>query len=341
MSHRSAFTHAGALILALTLVLQASSNYAAASWLWSSSVAFTNTVASTPVLGGGYSVEPVTNAYLPGKCGPQPLNSNHSESWIAVKPGTEDLIGNSKFFVSKWSTFYDFHLGTYTILGGTPVANNQVQGYDCTTVGTQDMPPSWTMNTDPNVDFDTRGRAYQVTLPFNAYWQNLHPNAAVMASYSDDMGRHWVTANDRQPLEQSPNSSSLQYGHVEDKQWVAVNHIPGHPYQDHVYALWSVFNGAPSGGSVDLRLAVSVGRAGHLYMTYEDWDAATGQFDVKFVQSTDAGANWSAPVKVNDNAEPNASGYTDQFQPSIAAGPNGAVAIAFYDRRAACPNHNS
>src|SRR2546427_1855857 len=440
MSHRSAFTHAGALILALTLVLQASSNYAAASWLWPSSVAFTNTVASTPVLGGGYSVEPVTNAYLPGKCGPQPLNSNHSESWIAVKPGTEDLIGNSKFFVSKWSTFYDFHLGTYKIIGGAPVSNNQVQGYDCTTVGSQDMPPSWTMNTDPNVDFDTRGPAYQVTLPFNAYWQNLHPNAAVMASYSDDMGRHWVTANDRQPLEQSPNSSSLQYGHVEDKQWVAVNHIPGHPYQDHVYALWSVFNGAPSGGSVDLRVAVSAdrgatfsryssfttpsvsgrqnfyvqpsidangdlyvgfasteqdkksgqvtlwvakstddaqtftfsravtgvgviptadlpnttfrdgiaesfaaspSRAGHLYMTYEDWDAAAGQFDVKFVQSTDAGANWPAPVKVNDNAESSAVGYTDQFQPSIAAGPNGAVAIAFYDRRAACPNDNS
>ena len=36
------------------------------------------------------------------------------------------------------------------------------------------MPPSWTNNTDPNVDFDTKGRAYQVTLPFNAFWANLH-----------------------------------------------------------------------------------------------------------------------------------------------------------------------
>src|SRR6059036_2694655 len=98
MSHRSALTHAGALILALTLVLQASSGYATASSPWLGSVAFTNTVASTPVLGGGYPVEAGTNAYVPGSCGPQPLNSNHSESWIAVKPGTEDLIGNSKFF---------------------------------------------------------------------------------------------------------------------------------------------------------------------------------------------------------------------------------------------------
>jgi hypothetical protein len=28
---------------------------------------------------------------------------------------------------------------------------------------------------------------------------------------------------------------------------------------------------------------------------------------------------------------------SDQFQPSVAAGPGGAVAVAFYDRRAACP----
>jgi hypothetical protein len=439
MTRHSALTHAGAVGLAVILILQATSAGAAAGPLWSSSIAFTNVVASTPVTGGGYPVEAGTNAYVPGTCGPQPLNSNHSESWIAVKPGTENLIGTSKFFISKWSTFYDFHLGSYTILDGTPVANNQVQGYECTTVGTQDMPPSWTMNTDPNVDFDTQGRAYQVTLPFNAFWQNMHPDGAIMVSYSDDLGAHWVTANGGKPLEQSPNASSFQAGHVEDKQWVAVNHIPGHLNQDHVYATWSVFNGAASGGSVDLRVAVSRDRGatfsryssftvpsvsgrqnfyvqpsidangdlyiafasterdkksgqvtlwvakstddartftfsravtgvgvipscclpnttfrdgiaesfaaspnvvGHLYMTYEDWNAA-GQFDVKFVQSTDGGATWSAPVKVNDNAESTALGYTDQFQPSIAAGPNGAVAIAFYDRRAACPDDAS
>ena len=436
MNRRSALSHAGALIIASALVLNASAAGSAAAGLWSSTVAFSNVVASSPVMGGGYPAQP---AYVPGTCGPQPLNSNHSESWIAVKPGTEDLVGASKFFISKWSTYYDFHLGSYTILNGMPVANNQVQGYDCTTVGTQDMPPSWTMNTDPNVDFDSKGRVYQTTLPFNAYWQNMHPNAAVMASYSDDLGRHWVTANGGQPLEQSPNSSSLQYGHVEDKQWIAVNHIVGHPNQDHVYAMWSVFDGASSGGSVDLRLAVSRDRGatftrydsfttpsisgrqnfyvqpsidangdlyvafastekdkksgqvtlwvakstddgqtftfsravagvgliptadlpnttfrdgivesfaaspnlpGHLYMAYEDWDTA-GQFDVKFVQSTNGGATWSVPVKVNDNAESSALGYTDQFQPSIAAGPNGAVAVAFYDRRAACPNSRS
>jgi hypothetical protein len=73
--------------------------------------------------------------------------------------------------------------------------------------------------------------------------------------------------------------------------------------------------------------------AGHLYLTYEDWDGA--QFDVYFTQSVDAGRTWSKPARVNDNADPAA---TDQFQPSVAEGPGGAVAVAFYDRRAACPN---
>lgn len=437
MSRSSALSHFGALLLVIALLLQSSSIASATVSPWSSSVAFTNAVASTPVMGGGYPIPPGATSPVPGTCGAQPLNSNRSESWIAVKPGTEDLVGASKFFISKWSTFYDFHLGSYKIVSGAPVSNNQVQGYECTTVGTQAMPPSWFDNTDPNVDFDTQGRAYQVTLPFNAYWANMHPNAAVMVSYSDDMGDHWITGNGGRPLETSPNSSALQLGHVEDKQWVAVNHIAGNSYQDHVYAFWSVFNGS----SVDLRVAISRDRgatftrynsfttpavsgpasfyvqpsidangdlyvvfasqdhaltgseeslyvakstddgrtfsfnkivsgigvlttscclpnttfrdgitesfaaspthAGHLYATYEDWDLANGQMDVKFVQSIDGGATWSTPVTVNDNAESGALGYTDQFQPSIAAGPSGAVAIAFYDRRAACPNDRS
>ena len=86
--------------------------------------------------------------------------------------------------------------------------------------------------------------------------------------------------------------------------------------------------------------AASPTNAGHLYLAYEDWDTTLGQMDVKFTQSTDAGSTWSAPVKVNDNVD--AAGVpTDQFQPAIAAGPGGAVAIEFYDRRQVCPNDPS
>jgi hypothetical protein len=402
---------------------------------WSSTVPFTNQVASSPTTGGGYPVPPGSRVPEAGTCGPGPFDSNHSESWIAVKPGTEDLVGSSKFFFDKYSTFYMFYLGAHQILGGTPAGDNQVQGYDCVSTGTQAMPPSWTDTTDPNVDFDTQGRVYQTMLPFNAFWDasRLHPDGEIDLSYSDDMGRHWVKGNHGVPLEPPNNASALQLGHVEDKQWVAVNHIAGNSFQDHVYAAWAVFNGQatkvriavsrdrgvtfdkavtisppsqvgpgvtyvypeidaagvlyvsvvsfpPNGGSNTIYVARSTddGRTfsafvpvttatvppgevysntrfrsgivenfaasptyvGHLYLTYEDWDAAASQADVKFTQSTDGGQHWSTPVVVNDNVD--APGVpTDQFQPSVAAGPQGAVAIEFYDRRQACPNDSS
>jgi hypothetical protein len=405
-----------------------------------------NQVASTPMDGAGYPVPPGSRVPKAGTCQRGPFNANHSESWIAVKPGTEDLVGSAKYFFDKYSTFYMFYLGAIQITGGTPTGNNQIQGYDCLSTGTggelnQNMPPSWTDTTDPNLDFDTGDggqapvRVYQTMLPFNSFFDNtkLHPDGEIDVSYSDDMGLHWVKGNGGKPLEPSNNASAKQLGHVEDKQWIAVNHILGNVNQDHVYAAWSVFNG--NGGQIKVRLAVSrdrgltfgkavtisppneVGPAvtyvypeidaagylyvsvvsfppqggthtiyvarstddgktftpfvavtpatippdevypntrfrsgivenfaasptypGHLYLTYEDWDGT--QADVKFTQSTDGGFTWSTPVVVNDNVD--ASGVpTDQFQPSVAAGPGGAVAIEFLDRRQACPNDPS
>lgn len=292
------------------------------------------------------------------------------------------------------------------------------------------MPPSWTNVTDPNVAVDTLGRAHQMSLPFNAYWTNLHPNGAIDLSYSDDLGHRWIKGNQGIDLANSPNESSFSLA-FDDKQWVAVNSIPRSPYQDHVYAAWALFKSSatsvrfavsrdrgahfdpastvtppnvvgpsntyvypsidaagtiyvsfvlfpPSGKASTIYVARSTddGRtfgafsavttvglltssngdlpnttfregiiesfaasptfAGHLSLTYEDW--AGTQFDVEFTQSIDGGVHWSTPAVVND-ATNNAS--TDQFQPSVAAGPDGAVAVAFYDRRAACPADGS
>jgi len=152
-----------------------------------------------------------------------------------------------------------FYLGAHQILNGIPSGNNQIQGYDCLSTGTQNMPPSWTDTTDPNLDFDTKGRVYQVMLPFNAFWDasRLHPDGEIDVSFSDDMGNHWVKGNRGQALEPPNNASARQAGHVEDKQWIAVNHIVGSPNQDHVYAAWAVFNGSSNGAGTKVRLAVS------------------------------------------------------------------------------------
>jgi hypothetical protein len=415
---------------------------------WSTSVPFTNAVATSPTSGAGYPVPAGSRVPVAGTCQRGPFDANHSESWLAVKPGTEDLVGSAKYFFDKYSTFYMFYLGALQIFGGTPSGNNQIQGYDCLSTGTngqlnQDMPPSWTDTTDPNVDFDTgdEGRApvrvYQTMLPFNSFFDatKLHPDGEIDVSYSDDMGQHWTKGNGGKPLEPSNNASAKQLGHVEDKQWIAVNHIPGNPFHDHVYAAWAIFNG--NGGGIKVRMAVSRNRgltfdkavtitppsdvsagatyvypeidaagnvyvavvsfppnggahtiyvsrstddartfgpfvpittatvppgevfpntrfrsgiienfaasptyAGHLYLTYEDWDPVAGQADVKFTQSITGGSSWTPPVVVNDNVDlPGAA--TDQFQPSVAAGPNGAVAVAFYDRRLPCPSDTS
>ena len=398
----------------------------AASAAWNTPVG-TNAVASVPVAGGGYPIPPGSDAPGAGLCRAGQYNSNRSESWVAVEPGTENLVGVSKFFFETFSTFYDFHLGAYSMPGGTaPGPNTQIPGYDCVSNGdTQAMPPDWTNDTDPNVDFDTQGRAYQATLPFNAYWTNLHPNGGIGVVYSDDLGQTWSQGNGGQLLDHLSNSNTLTFGDVVDKQWIAVNHVPTSPYHDHVYVMWTIFNGntggiyfskstdraqtftkpvritppsvlgpvntyiypsidasgvlyaavaafkkAPAGGgelwvakSTDdgntwtwfdtgalaigtpgccfpnttfrdgilENFAASPTWPGHLYLTYEYWDGS--QMDVKFTQSTDGGGTWSSPTIVNDDA----SG-TDQFQPSVAAGPAGAVAIAFYDRRQACPD---
>src|SRR5256885_10621515 len=244
-----------AATLAAALVGLVASSPVTSAAVRNAGVTFTNVVASRPFTGGGYPVPPGSRVPVAGTCGAGPFNANQSESWIAVKPGTEDLVGSSKFFFDKYSTFYMFYMGSYRILNGAPVDDNQVQGYDCISTGTQEMPPSWTNSTDPNADFDTKGRVYQTMLPFNSFFDNtkLHPDGEIDISYSDDMGRHWVKGNGGVPLEPPNNASALQLGHVEGKQWVAVNDNVGNRFQDHVYAAWAVFNGQ----SIKVRMAVS------------------------------------------------------------------------------------
>jgi hypothetical protein len=433
LRHRTGMNAAFLAIVGLIAIWPSGSTPAAG--LWSSPVTATNTVVSTPTTGGGYDELPP----VAGGChASRSFNANHSESELTVKPGTEQIVGSSKFFLDKFSTNYNFYLGSYNIDGTTLAhSNNIIQGYDCSTTETtpgvlnQNMPPSWTNTTDPNVAFDSQGRVYQTMLPFNAFWTNMHPDGEITVSFSDDMGAHWTTANGGQALEQVPNASSFQLGHVEDKQWVAVNHYPGNRFQDHVYSTWDIVDGNV-GSTVKLRLAVSRDRGqtfskaltvvsasvnqqrnqfsqpmvdsngdlyiaytnigaksteadmfvmkstddgntfttpvkvatgsiigvgsvrvtnttfrdginfaaavspdmpGHLYLAYADFNGT--QYNVFLVQSTDGGTTWSTPVAVNDDIS--SGSVADHFQPAVAAGPNGGVAVAFYDRRATCP----
>ena len=82
---------------------------------------------------------------------------------------------------------------------------------------------------------------------------------------------------------------------------------------------------------------------GSLYVAWHDarnlnvFDALTGYYgyaDVLVSRSTDGGATWSTPVRVNSNIEPLLSGLgTDQYQPGIAVNKAGKIGVCFYDRR--------
>ena len=59
-------------------------------------------------------------------------------------------------------------------------------------------------------------------------------------------------------------------------------------------------------------------------------DPTAKHSDIAFSRSADRGQTWSAPIRVND--DPMANGI-DQWQPTLAIGPNGLVASTWYDRR--------
>ena len=67
---------------------------------------------------------------------------------------------------------------------------------------------------------------------------------------------------------------------------------------------------------------------GHVYAVYANKGAGTDKADVFLVRSTDGGATFGAPIKVNDDAT-----TTDQWQPTLAVTPDGSTLGIFYYSR--------
>ena len=73
------------------------------------------------------------------------------------------------------------------------------------------------------------------------------------------------------------------------------------------------------------------------FVQFPDLASPTGFYqyaDVLLSRSSDGGATWSRPVRVNQNPEPLPSGRgTDQYMPGVAVDNTGRVEACFYDRQ--------
>lgn len=80
--------------------------------------------------------------------------------------------------------------------------------------------------------------------------------------------------------------------------------------------------------------SLAVGPDGDLAVAWSD--ARHGDEDVFLRRSTDGGATWTEPVRVNDN--PVEDG-TAQYMPAVAVASDGRIDVAFLDRRDDADNH--
>src|SRR5215467_13203540 len=75
---------------------------------------------------------------------------------------------------------------------------------------------------------------------------------------------------------------------------------------------------------------------GNIYVTFANNPAGVDKADVFVTQSTDGGATWGAPIRVNDDAT-----TTDQWQPTLAVTPDGQNLGVFYYSRQEDPVNNN
>ena len=82
--------------------------------------------------------------------------------------------------------------------------------------------------------------------------------------------------------------------------------------------------------------AVSTGPAGRVYVAWHD--ARNGDWDVFLRRSTDRGATWSTPQRLNDDRRRNGR---HQYLPRLSVAPGGRVDAIWYDRRGNVENRGN
>ncbi len=156
-----------------------------------------------------------------------------------------------------------------------------------------------TLDADPWVAFDSRGRAYLARIPVI----NGNYNLGIDVSHSDDAGKTWSAV---QRISQAIND--------DDKLAIAADDDPDSPYRDNVYVAWKRHSSGPylsrsidggqsfsaprglaSGSAYVTGQAMSTAADGTLYLAYRDYSRPA----IRVIRSFDGGATFSPPVAVS------------------------------------------
>ena len=65
---------------------------------------------------------------------------------------------------------------------------------------------------------------------------------------------------------------------------------------------------------------------------------ASGHDQIAFIQSTDGGNSWSAPIKVNQTPESIPEGDQQAFTPSVHVADDGTIGVSYFDFRNNTPS---
>jgi len=293
-----------------------------------------------------------------------------NETAIAVDPNNPNrIVGGANDYVTRtWSCFVgttpcsalgDAYSGTYFSNdgGGTWCCNsNPNSSYVATTdpsqIGT--LIPGvehlvggpYDAGGDPSVAFDSQGHVFYAGLGFN---RTSAPNTVTVNKGAFDSSGNLTWGP---PTFINPTTSPST---LNDKEWIAVDHNVGSPFQDRIYVTWTRFLfSAGTGAYVQSPIAfVSstdggatftspklisgnvlygqgsrpvVGPDGTLYVF---WDGSTRHASLDstyMVKSSDGGATWSKPVAVApliDSSPLNDTVFRVNSFPAAAAAPNG------------------
>lgn len=293
-----------------------------------------------------------------GDCAPLAYRSIDGSGWTAaalprVWNGTAFGIGfDPGVDIDSAGTFY-LSYGVAPLSGSFPNAIVVVKSTDGTT-WTQATPV--TFNTKRFFDdkyyiaIDRSGGAFANRI-YVSWDRNVSNNQILYLAYSSNGGASWSS-----PIKVNDGTSRFErvigaYPAVD--QATGVVYDSWHDYaRDIIFVDRSTSGGASwgkdvaaatthTGFGVDIGCvggrsqgpahALKVGPSGALYLVYAD--SVTGRgFDILLTKSTNGGASWSAPIRLNDD-----TGSADQLHPTLSVESNGTggdkVTVTFYDRR--------